>query len=122
MDHLGTVSIALVLLYGAWWTLRKLVPGPYRFVLRILRRVSRSLWRVMYQLPAARRGKAFGIFWCACCLWIVLLAGTILEQGKSWGTVAIFAVCIAAYRFALHWWERRAAARVQRPLPHREQW
>jgi hypothetical protein len=34
----------------------------------------------------------------------------------------VFGLFMVVYRVLLSWWERRAAARVQRPLPHREQW
>ena len=122
MDNLGNALVALGLLYGTLWVLRELVPAPYGFVMRLLRRIGRRIWNVAYRIPASQRGMAFGMFWLGCIIWVLLFIGVLAERGRGFWVLIAFGLLLVIYRVLLGWWERRVAARVQRPLPHREQW
>ena len=122
MGEIGNVFIVLGLLYGVLWVMRELVPVPYRFVMRLLHRMGQRLWDVAYRVPAARRGKAFGFFWLGRIVWTLSLLAVLTQRGQGLPGLIVFALFLAVYRVLLGWWERRAAARIQRPLPHREQW
>jgi hypothetical protein len=122
MDNLGNALLVIGLLYGTLWVMRALVPAPYGFAMRVLRRVGRPLWNILYRIPATQRGRAFGVCWFGCILWTVTLVGVLAHRGQGIMGLTVFGLCLIVYRVLLGWWERRVAARIQRPLPHREQW
>lgn len=122
MDNLGNALVALGLLCGTLWVLRQLLPAPYGFVMRLLRRVGRRLWDFSYRIPASQRGMAFGIFWLGCIVWTMTFIAMLAERGQGIALLIVFGLVLVIFRVLLGWWERRAAARVQRPLPNREQW
>jgi hypothetical protein len=90
--------------------------------MRLLRRVGRQLWDYSYRIPAAQRGRAFGLFWLGCIVWILSCIGVLAQAGHGIVGLIAFGLFLVMYRVLLGWWERRVAARIQRPLPHREQW
>ena len=122
MDNPGNALVALGLLYGTLWVLRQLVPVPYGFVMRLLRRIGRHLWNVAYRIPASQRGTAFGMFWLGCIIWAMTFIAVLAEGGHGFWVLNAFGLVLVIFRVLLGWWERRVAARVQRPLPYREQW
>lgn len=122
MGEIGNLLIVSVLMYGALWVLQALVPVPYRLVMRLLRRLGSRLWAVVYRIPAARRGRAFGLLWLGCSVWLLSLVGVLAQRGQGLPGLVAFGLFLVLYRALLAWWERRAAARVQRPLPQRVQW
>jgi hypothetical protein len=124
---LNDLAILFLALAGVWSGLQLMhtvLPGPYRFLSRWVRRLAARLWDVMYRIPATRRGRVFGLFWLGCILWAVILLGVIFQGGQVLGVLVITVTgfLLAGFRWLIAWLERRAAARVQRPLPHREQW
>jgi hypothetical protein len=122
MDEVSTVLIALGLLYGTLWVLRQLLPAPYGFVMHLLRRIGRRIWNVAYRIPASQRGMAFGMFWLGCIVLGLTFIGVLAGGGRGFWVLIVFGLLLVMYRALLGWWERRVAARVQRPLPNREQW
>ena len=122
LNDLAILFLALAGLWGAMRLMLKVFPGPYRFLSRRVGRLGGRLWDVAYRIPAQRRGRAFGLFWLGCILWVLCLLGVIFHGGQGVGMLIISGFLLAGYRWWVAWLERRAAARVQRPLPHREHW
>jgi hypothetical protein len=122
MGEFGNLFIVSALMYGALWVMQALVPGPLRLTLRVLRRLGGRLWNVAYRIPAARRGRAFGLLWLGCTMWLLSLVGVLAHLGQGLPGLIVFGLFLVVYRMLLAWWERRAAARIQRPLPEREDW
>jgi hypothetical protein len=122
MGEFGNLLIVTVLMYGALWVVQALVPGPLRLTMRVLRRLGGRLWNAAYRIPAARRGRAFGLLWLGCTVWLLSLVGVLAQRGQGLPELIVFGLFLVVYRMLLAWWERRAAARIQRPLPQRGDW
>jgi hypothetical protein len=122
MGEFGNLLIVSALMYGALWVMQALVPGPLRLTMRVLRRLGGRLWNVAYRIPAARRGRAFGLLWLGCTVWLLSLVGVLGQRGHGLPGLIVFGLLLVVYRILLAWWQRRAAARIQRPLPQREDW
>jgi len=122
LNDLAILFLALAGLWGAIRLMFKVFPGPYRFLSRWARRLGGRLWDVAYRIPAQRRGRAFGLFWLGCILWVLCLLGVIAQGGQGLGTLIVSGFLLVVFRWWIAWLERRAAARVLRPLPRREHW